>query len=84
MPGEYVQDQGRSIQNFNFEPLLQLALLTGTQFIVKQKNIDVQFVTIGLQFFNLAAADQGVGSDRFQALIGAALYLQPGGIGQGG
>jgi hypothetical protein len=83
VPGEYVQDQGRSIQNFDVETLLQLALLARTQFIVKQEDIDGQFVTIGLQFVNLAAADQGIGLDRCQTLVGATCDVQASSIGQG-
>lgn len=82
MPGKYIQDQGGPVQDLNIQTFFQFTLLAGTEFIVKQKEINIQLATVTLQFFNFAAADQRAGIDAIQTLICPALNLKTGRIGQ--
>jgi hypothetical protein len=82
MTGKDIQNQGGPVQNLYIQTFLQFTLLAGAEFIVKQKEINIQLVMVTLQFFNFAAADQRAGIDAIQALIGAALNLETGRIGQ--
>jgi hypothetical protein len=80
--GEDVENQLGAIHNLGRQAPLQIAKLSGGQFVIKDHGIDVLGVDIRSDFLDLAAADQGGGIDCRAALHQPAHNLRAGARGQ--
>ena len=75
-----IQDQRSAIDDLDLEVVLQVAQLGRGKLIVKEDDVQAQFLAQLAEFLHLARADVGGRVDAIQILVRPANDLQPRGI----
>ena len=81
MLAEYVQNQGRPVDDFGTEGVLQVALLGGRELVVKDDHVCFEFFHLLADLIDLARADVS-GTQPVRPLGYIAHYLSTGRVRQ--
>ena len=76
---EDVQDEGSAVEHFAIKHLLEVAALSGGEFVVKNNGINVGVPAMASEFIGLASADESGGARRGEFLGAIADDFTPGG-----